>query len=101
MKRLCRYNLDKENNGNGVYKIYNKSKKLVYVGRANNGKIKHHLVQHFGSDSYSGAKFANRKDYYYQFDRKANPKTMEKILIKKIKPKKNKYLYIKGKSRRK
>jgi len=101
MKKLCRSNLDNERNGNGVYKIYNKNKRLVYVGRANNGKIKHHLVQHFGSDSYSGAKFGDRKNHYYEFVRKGKPKEVEKRSIKRAKPKKNKYLYITGKSRRK
>lgn len=101
MKKLNTQNLRKEKNGNGIYRIY-KGNKLVYVGRSSNGKIKHHLVQHFGSNSYSGAKFGDRNGFHYSLTYlpKSKVKQYEKESIKKRKPSKNKYLYLKGKSRR-
>jgi len=102
MKKLTKENLDNERNGNGIYKIYNSKKKLVYVGRASNGNIKHHLIQHFGSRKYSGAKFGRRSDNYYQIIilPKTKVKFAEKGLIKKLNPKSNRYLYVRGKSKR-
>lgn len=100
MKKLNRINLDRERNSSGVYKIYDLNRRLVYVGRSNNGKVKHHLVQHFGSDKYSGAKFGDRRGYYYDIQRTRTPRKAEKAVIKRVKPKGNKYLYLKGKSRR-
>ena len=101
MKQLNTSNLRNEKNGSGIYKIYNNRKKLIYVGRAGNGNIKHHIVQHFGSKHYSGAKFGAR-NHYYKIDLlpKTKIKKREKFIVKKLKPKANKYLYKKGGSRR-
>lgn len=103
MKKLTRENLRKERNGSGIYRIYNRNRRLAYIGRASNGNIKHHLVQHFGSKKYSGAKFGSRKGYYYKITRmpKTRAKLLEKRVAKRTKPNKNRYLYLKGRSRRK
>jgi excinuclease UvrABC nuclease subunit len=100
--KLTKANLKKEKNGCGIYKIYDSKKKLIYVGRASNGNIKHHLIQHFGSKKYSGAKFGRRSDNYYDIIilPKKQVKFAEKRLIKKLNPKSNRYLYVRGKSKR-
>ena len=100
--KLTKKNLDKEKDGCGIYKIYDSKKRLVYVGRASNGKVKHHLIQHFGSKVYSGAKFGRRSDNYYDIIilPKRQAKFAEKKLIKKANPKSNRYLYVRGKSKR-
>lgn len=103
MKKLIKENLRKEKNGSGIYRIYNRNRRLAYIGRASNGNIKHHLVQHFGSKKYSGAKFGTRAGYYYKIKLmpKHKVKLAEKRVAKRVKPAKNKYLYLKGRSRRK
>jgi excinuclease UvrABC nuclease subunit len=103
MKKITTDNLRKEKNGNGIYRIYDRNKKLVYVGRSSNGKIKHHLVQHFGSSSYSGAKFGDRTKFHYSLTHlpKGKVKQYEQNSIKRIKPRGNKYVYLKGRSKRK
>lgn len=96
MKKLTKKNLRNEENGNGIYKIYSPRGKLLYVGRASNGNIKHHLIQHFRSPSYTGAKFGKiRKNHYYDIKHypKSKVKKKEKYLIRRLKPKFNKYKY--------
>ena len=102
IRKLTKSNLENEKNGCGIYKIYNSKKKLIYVGRASNGDVKHHLIQHFGSKHYSGAKFGRRSDNYYDIVLlpKKQIRFAEKRLIKKVNPKGNRYLYVKGKSKR-
>lgn len=102
MKRLTKRNLQRERNGSGVYKIYDSRKRLVYVGRSSNDNIKHHLVQHFGSGHYSGAKFGSRKDNFYDITLLPKPivKDAERFLIKKLGPKGNRYIYELGQSKR-
>jgi len=101
MKKLTTQNLRKEKNGSGLYKIYNSKKRLLYVGRAKNN-VKHHLVQHFGSDYYSGAKFGSRKNKYYAIKLMpfSRAKKAEEHVVKRVKPKGNRYLYLRGRSRR-
>lgn len=96
IKKLTESNLRKEKNGSGVYKIYDSNKRLVYVGRSSNGDVKHHLVQHFGSEDYSGAKFGDREGYHYKIilgKNKGEIAEKEKELIRKHDPKGNKYDY--------
>lgn len=93
-KRLTKQNLKKEKNGSGIYKIYSPKGSLLYVGRASNGNVKHHLIQHFRSNSYSGAKFGKvREAHFYDIKRypKSKVKKKEKTLIKRLKPKVNIY----------
>lgn len=94
MKRFTEENIRNEKNGSGIYKIFDRNKNLVYIGRSCNGNIKHHLTQHFGSPDYSGAKFGKRSDNFFKIDllrgrRKIREK--EDRLIRKHKPRGNKY----------
>lgn len=96
MKKFTRKNITKQKNGSGIYKIFNKCKKLLYVGRSSNGNVKHHLTQHFGSKKYSGAKIkGKRKNSFFRI-KLTSPsaaRKLEKKLVRKQKPKKNKYRY--------
>ncbi len=96
MKKFTRKNIRKQKNGNGIYKIYNRCKKLLYVGRASNGNVKHHLTQHFGSKKYSGAKIkGKRKNHFFNISitTPKGARKLEKKLIRKHKPRKNTYKY--------
>ena len=95
MKKLSKKNLRAEKDGSGIYKIYDRNRNLVYVGRSSSGDIKHNLIQHFRCPSYSGAKFGKRYDNYYDIDLmpKGQIKRKEKRLIRRHRPRENKYRY--------
>ena len=95
MKRLSKKNLRDEKDGSGIYKIYDRNRNLVYIGRSCSGDIKHNLIQHFRSPSYTGYKAGKRYDNYYDIDLmpKGKIRKRERRMIRRNKPRGNKYRY--------